>query len=421
MKTFKIHNGDCLKVLKDYPDNYFDCVITDPPYHLTSIVNRYKNTSLNDDNKTGKRAKNKSDGYARFSKGFMGKSWDGGDIAFRIKTWRKIFKKMKPGAYLAAFGGTRTYHRMTVAIEDAGFEIRDSIMYLYGSGMPKSQNVSKFIDKKLGKKRKVIGKVKISGYAPLNVKYGAQNRNVFEFDKVDDKPISKEAKKYNNFGTGLKPAFEPIVLARKPFNTTVADNVLKYGTGAMNIDACRIPLGDKIKSNKPIKTHKSGLPILESAGRWPANVIHDGSSVILKEFAKSGIKKTNYAGKTKISKSVALGDLGPENKITLYNDQGTVARYFYSAKANKHDRQGSKHPTIKPINLITYLVKLLNPPGGIVCDPFAGSGTLLPAIYRANKELNTKMKGVLIEKELEYYKDIKRRRKLIKQSKNKGT
>lgn len=379
--TCSINHGDCREVLQICADAgmMFDACVTDPPYHLTSIVKRFGS-------KTAAPAKFGTDGaFARASKGFMGQEWDGGDVAFQPETWNAVLNVMKPGAYLLAFGGTRTYHRLACAIEDGGFEIRDTVMYLYGSGFPKSQNVSKEIDKKLGEKRKVVGRQKIRDYSILNVKHGSQKRNVVEFDIVDEKPISKQAKEFFGWGSALKPAFEPIIVARKPLEGTLANNVLKYGVGGINIDACRVPLPKDDALHEGVKHSGTamntgiadtnwGFKTVDrkpGLGRWPANLIHDGSEEVTSDF-------------------------------------GSAARFFYCAKANKADRAGSTHPTVKPLALIRYLCRLITPPNGLILDPFAGSGTTGQAAHEEG------FNSYLIEQSEEYIKHIKARMDTLK-------
>jgi hypothetical protein len=242
--------GDCRDVLAEMPSNMFHACVTDPPYHLTSIVKRFGkegsapakafgNSNMHDKTFVNPNAKQ----YVRLTKGFMGKQWDGGDIAFRPETWEQVLRILKPGGHLLAFSGTRTYHRMACAIEDAGFEVRDCISWLYGSGFPKSHDVSKAIDKRLGADREVIG---VNKSAIRNKK----RDTVWTGDVWGDNgatitaPATALAAQWSGWGTALKPALEPICLARKPLVGTVAENVLEHGTGALNIDGCRIGTGE---------------------------------------------------------------------------------------------------------------------------------------------------------------------------------
>jgi DNA modification methylase len=351
-----------------------DSIVTDPPYHLTSIVKRFGAA-------TAAPAKDRDGAYARQSRGFMGKQWDGGDIAFQASTWRLAFDLLKPGGHLLAFSGTRTYHRMACAIEDAGFEIRDQIGWAYGSGFPKSHDVSKAIDKAAGAAREVVG-------VSQNWRDSKRDREKDNRMEVRGEnaglvtaPATDAARQWQGWGTSLKPAWEPIVVARKPLIGTVAENVLAHGTGALNIDGCRIGTevvgwgGAKGGSDDPSQSQGRNYRLGEGearpiAGRWPANLIHDGSEEVLRCF--------------------------PEI-------EESAARFFYTPKADAGDRLGSKHPTVKPVDLMAYLCRLVTPPGGLVLDPFAGSGTTGMACLREG------FRAILIEREAEYIADIKRR------------
>tara|TARA_B100001964_G_scaffold245115_1_gene330018 strand:+ start:1295 stop:2131 length:837 start_codon:yes stop_codon:yes gene_type:complete len=268
-----IINKDCIKQLKSLPDGIFDSCVTDPPYHLASIVKRFgpgQKPINNRDTKMG------IDGpYHKIARGFMGQTWDGGDIAFKTEIWKEVFRVLKPGSVLLAFAATRNYHRLAVAIEDSGFEIFDMINWIYGSGFPKRKNL-------------------------------------------------------------LKPAHEPIVVARKGVNKE------------LNLDECRVPSIDIDNTNQNEK------------GRYPANVIHDG----------------------------------------LEEDW---SKYFYCSKASKKEKEDTTHPSVKPINLIRYLIKLVTRKKGTVLDPFAGTGTTGEAAILEGR------KYYLIEKNKKYFKDIKNR------------
>jgi len=327
--------------MKELEDNSVDSIVTDPPYGLS----------------------------------FMGKKWDY-DVP-SVEIWKECLRVLKPGGYLLSFAGTRTQHRMCVNIEDAGFEIRDMIAWVYGSGFPKSHNIGKAVDKLQGNEREITGQDQ-SG-SKRNCMAGD-----FEGGKYD---LTKGNSPYEGWGTALKPALEPITVARKPFNGTVANNVLKWGTGGINIDGCRV--GSEI-----LKEHKSGnIPndrgkwglkegykMPERQGRFPANLIHDGSDEVVGLFpdTKSGGK----AGKTYVNKTgkenwnVSFGaDIDKPTGVNI-SDSGSAARFFYCAKASKSERnEGNNHPTVKPIKLMQYLVRLVTPKGGTVLDPFMGSGT----------------------------------------------
>ncbi|MGI9143255.1 MAG: DNA-methyltransferase [Fluviibacter sp.] len=343
----KLIKGDCLQVLKTVPDNSVDSVVTDPPYEL----------------------------------GFMGKKWDSTGIAYNVSMWAECLRVLKPGGHLLAFSGSRTYHRMTVAIEDAGFEVRDQIMWVYGSGFPKSLNL-----------------------------------------KGD----------WQGWGTALKPAHEPICVARKPLIGTVAENVLNYGTGALNIDGCRVATDENLNGGayanerqesasewaKSGSLHKTtGQEFVQPAGRWPANFIHDGSEDVVSLFphSKSGVMKigTKRAAQDGFG-SVCYGTYGGnDTSVDIQQSEGSAARFFYCAKASKKDRdagldgferrvinvteghgrgdvntskgdgtgirenrpRANIHPTVKPTDLMRYLCRLVTPPGGVVLDPFMGSGS----------------------------------------------
>ena len=366
-----------------------DAIVTDPPYHLTSIVKRF-GQSDSAPAKVGA-----TGAYKRHSTGFMGKKWDGGDIAFQPETWRLCFDLLKPGAHMMVMGGTRTYHRMACAVEDAGFEIRDTIMWLYGSGFPKSHDVSKGIDKAAGtlgsfgapKSDAHAGWIKRGKMRGIDGHDGYQrpwmnNQNAVDRNARQYLPATNAAKQWQGWGTALKPACEPIVLARKPLSEkSIAANVLRHGTGGVNVDECRIALAGDYKSKSNGRPSLTGLADNydpnsanepDTVGRWPANVIHDGSDEVAEAFGGAG-------------------------------EFTSAARFFYSAKADKADRLGSKHPTVKPVDLIAYLCRLITPIGGTVLDPFAGSGTTGMACLREGFEC------VLIEREAEYVVDIKTR------------
>lgn len=373
-----LHAGDCLEVLATLAENSIDAVVTDPPYEL----------------------------------GFMGKSWDASGIAFCPDTWRLVWRVLKPGGHMVAFGAPKNYHRLACAIEDAGFEIRDSLMWVFGSGFPKSRDISKDLDKKAGAEREIVGTLKAPGMAKSNVEQGAQGRSVYEFSEYSKEAITDEAKEWAGWGTALKPAYEPIVLARKPLSEgTVAANVLRWGTGALNIDATRVETRDRLQASASEGTpfdcaYQNGTGRKyqqDGTGRWPANLCHDGSQGVLDLFphTKSKGHFPNIQNKHDASSfSVAKGKIAPERRL---EDEGSAARFFYCAKAGKQDRAGSKHPTVKPINLMRWLVRMVTPPGGTVLDPFAGSGTTGLAAHLEGFEVQ------LIEREAEYQADIRSR------------
>lgn len=630
-----LHCGDCLNVLATLPEASVDSVVCDPPYHLTSIVNRYSKTSMEREGSNEKRARERSDAMGRLVGGFMGKLWDGGDIAARIETWEAVLRVLKPGGHLIAFSGTRTYHRMVCAIEDAGFEIRDQIGWCFGSGFPKSHDVSKGIDRQAGAQRDKIAigapvKRMIPG-ADQNADGSWTKDNGRVYQPGKELPATAEAEQWNGWGTALKPAWEPIVLARKPLTTnpvavrdivecelrargvegviawtssaknaarssrlnssnrtqapetgetsarhvgasetactdeqiphctgpgstngspptvsergncaaaqtassrrksslpmgqsapaaeresphssplttsaevapstesssikrsmlicddegsqkgsksfagiatgltdsravahisrnsdgtfewpddlpihvparslTVAENVLQHGTGAINVDGCRVETSESLNGGayaqngarvamagdertgaalgmfQPGKTTEKEFA--QPVGRWPANIVHDGSEEVLAAFpdTQSGVLA---AGTIRSTDNQIYGkDLrragDPATFRDAGGDSGSAARFFYTAKADAEDRLGSKHPTVKPLDLMQWLVRLVTPRKGIVLDPFAGTGTTGEAAWREG------MNAILIEREEEYQADIARRMDLATQ------
>jgi site-specific DNA-methyltransferase (adenine-specific) len=382
-----LRNGDCIEQMRQLPANSVDSIVTDPPYEL----------------------------------GFMGKSWDSTGIAYSVKMWDEALRVLKPGGHLLAFSGSRTYHRMAVAIEDAGFEIRDQIMWVYGSGFPKSMDVSKAIDKQAGVEREVVGE-KIS---PDGIPYSARivnksgpqvGGNAYgDFQGGGNQltaPTTNKAKQWAGWGTALKPAHEPIVLARKPLIGTVATNVIIHGTGALNIDGSRV--GDEntqrlVGKGKGWTIDTSNAVTKEgiygsTEGRWPANFIHDGSDEVVELFPETKPSKANPRNNSDF-KSVSKGKETAHTTLGHNDNGGSAARFFYCAKASKKDRnegldgflekrpdnrsetgmgtftekgvakQSNHHPTVKPTELMRYLVRLVTPPEGTVLDPFMGSGS----------------------------------------------
>ncbi len=345
----RVFLGDCREVLRGLPDNSVDSVVTDPPYEL----------------------------------GFMGKKWDSSGIAYDVNLWMDCLRVLKPGGHILAFGGSRTWHRLAVAIEDAGFEIRDNIAWIYGSGFPKSLDVSKAIDKRAGAEREVVGK-DIAGNG-----LGLLDRNSTiggEFDLTV--AATNEAKQWQGWGTALKPAFEPVVVGRKPLVGTVAENVLAWGVGGLNIDGSRIagdvPSVPQPKTGGGIFSGKGGRNgELSSApqGRWPANVILDEVTAGLLDEQSGNVKGQVGMTKTKGGHRFIEGDTETVQKFDYSKtDSGGASRFFYVAKACKRDRnegleEGNGHPTVKPTQLMRYLIKLVTPPGGTVLDPFTGSGS----------------------------------------------
>lgn len=355
-----LYLGDSLAILPTIAAASVDSVVCDPPYEL----------------------------------GFMGKAWDASGIAYNAGLWREVCRVLKPGGYLLAFGGTRTYHRMTCAIEDAGFEIRDCIQWLYGSGFPKSLDVSKAIDNAAGAEREVVGTRTKRGMGGSNTfaqdAWTQSQRGMIELDITA--PATPDAERWQGWGTALKPANEPIVVARKPLVGTVAANVLKHGTGAINVDACRVATadGDAVltferhageRSRENYRTGTCGERSESTVGRWPANVIHDGSDEVLAEFAKAGERKST-GGLNPVATETTIGTFCETKHRPFFNygDSGSAARFFYCAKAGRSERgAGNRHPTVKPLALARYLVRLVTPPGGVILTPFLGSGTEIVA------------------------------------------
>lgn len=370
--SYKLYNGDMLDMLQVIEPESIDAIVCDPPYEL----------------------------------GFMNKSWDSTGIAFKKETWENCLKVLKPGGYLLAFGGSRTYHRIACAIEDAGFEIRDCVMYLYGTGFPKSMDIGLAIGKKNG---------------------ASQNE-------------------WQGWGTCLKPAYEPIIVARKPFKGSVVDNIIKYRVGGLNIDECRILTNDNLARINKTDNGMFGIGIgnnnaqkckelgIEYGGRFPSNVITDGSEEVAK-----GMPNT-----TSTPRTPTTGGTGGIGKVTNFqrgsetsnfNDSGSAMRYFYSAKASKKDRdegldafelkkttdgciranvetarkfgansalRKNIHPTCKPTELMQYLVRLVSPKGATILDPFMGSGSTGKAVMFENRERDANYKFIGIELTDEY-------------------
>jgi site-specific DNA-methyltransferase (adenine-specific) len=430
--TATVLHGDCLEVMRGMPEASVDAVCTDPPYHLTSIVKRFGK-----ENSAPAKSNGATGVYGRAAAGFMGQSWDGGNIAADPATWAEVYRVLKPGGHLVAFGGSRTFHRMACAIEDAGFEIRDQIMWLYGSGFPKSHDVSKAIDKAAGAEREVVG---------VNPTYRALQDNASAYNLRRNPhltvPATDAGREWAGWGTALKPAHEPIVLARKPLaEPTVAAQVLATGTGALNIDGCRVGASKNVPASGSgsRNVYGSGLGadregtsgFNPTIGRWPANVAHDGSDEVLEAFSAFGWRRSGEpVGERGRGGIWAPGNgkpCGPQ-----YGDSGTAARFFYCAKASRaerdagldelprrenanwpqsldgNDKRGARprsntHPTVKPVALMAWLVRLVTPPGGLVLDPFGGSGSTAVACIREGFDC------VLIEREAEYVEIARRR------------
>lgn len=392
MNNFELHLGDCLDTLKTLPDNSVDSIVTDPPYGLS----------------------------------FMGKKWDY-DVP-SVEIWTECLRVLKPGGHLLAFAGTRTQHRMAVRIEDAGFEIRDMIAWVYGTGFPKSLDVSKAIDKAAGAEREVVGvRSDFAAKAGFSKRPNTANAGGYVNPQTAGQitaPSTEDAKQWQGWGTALKPALEPITVARKPLIGTVAENVLEHGTGALNIDGCRVagevpsvPMAEWTRSGTTGSTDQRNGEMSKphSAGRWPANLIHDGSDEVLDIFPDS-----DGSGQARTLKRGQRDDegWGMSDEPGSLRDAGTgsAARFFYCAKASKKDRdegledfedkatafgnqaqaelkrgnlnhddgnsgmnkvkmRKNTHPTVKPTDLMRYLCRLVTPTGGVILDPFMGSGS----------------------------------------------
>lgn len=344
--AFNLHLGDCITSMRGMPDASVDSIVTDPPYELTQAKRTkpapFVEGSPYSRHRVGVNGDNKPVG------GFMGHEWDGSGIAFSVEMWAEALRVLKPGGHLLAFSGSRTYHRMVCAIEDAGFEIRDQIQWIFGSGFPKSRNISADMD-------------------------------------------GSDAEQWQGWGTALKPAHEPICVARKPLakGCTVAANVLAHGTGAINVDGCRV--GDEVRYNAPAGNVAGGNSLNMSAvgmpqdaegrtavGRWPANLIHDGSDEVLAAFPQAAGQQGDLkeTGRDRPS-SGRFGDMPPPRPhVARIEADKSAARFFYAAKTSKSDRGADNiHPTVKPTDLMRYLCRLVTPPGGLVLDPFTGSGS----------------------------------------------
>jgi site-specific DNA-methyltransferase (adenine-specific) len=386
--------GDCIDKLKELDDNSVDSIVTDPPYGLS----------------------------------FMGKKWDY-DVPSQ-EIWEECYRVLKPGGHLLSFAGSRTYHRMAVRVEDAGFEIRDQIMWIYGSGFPKSMNIGKGIDKKFGAEREVIGTTKGKGGENLNKlsregkgdsddangvgAYGIGAKQI-TIDIPITAPATDEAKEWEGWGTALKPAHEPIVMARKPLSEkTVVDNVLEWGTGGINIDESRIGYRNEAdeKSSIPrsntVNEKNSMFGINgetyehNTQGRFPANTIFDEEAGKILDDQTGITKSGDFTQKGQSSNTEQPGGWKTSNReFKVYKgDSGGASRFFYCPKTSKTDRNegvdGNVHPTVKPTDLMLYLIRLVTPKGGTTLDPFMGSGSTGKAAVRGGFDF------VGIEREEEY-------------------
>jgi len=427
-ETYTIYNGSMLDMLQVIEPNSIDAIVTDPPYELN----------------------------------FMNKGWDNTGIAFNPNTWKKCYEVLKPGGYLLAFGGSRTFHRIAVAIEDAGFEIRDTIMWIYGSGFPKSMNISKAIEAKekygnsgTRNKRKIEQDCDSEEFVVKQPNNGILGE-IIETTRKEYIPSHDLAKQWQGWGTALKPAYEPIIVARKPIEGTVAENVMKWGVGGLNIDECRVetfegeltPRNNK-KGQNGVFNSSGGYVEPNANGRFPANVIHDGSEEVEGLFPQEAgggsgtydFTKTSQENTTYIITNIKSGH--------HFGDSGSAARFFYTAKASKKDRdegleafeateghakgngldrvcefcgtpqlkaelckcpvkswiakpKKNTHPTVKPCELMQYLVRLVAPKGATILDPFMGSGSTGKAVMFENRERNADYKFIGIDLEEKY-------------------
>lgn len=400
--------GDNREALRCLPPNSVDSVVTDPPYGLGEPPDPLEML----------RAWMTEGHLDVRGRGFMGRGWDA--FVPQPATWREVFRVLKPGGHVVAFFGTRTYDLGVLAIRLAGFEIRDQLAWIYGSGFPKSHDVSKGIDKALGYERSKVrhrARPATSGTMagssdtrPWIVK----SRESGFHEAASGEAASDEAAGWQGWGTALKTAWEPIVFARKPLVGSVAANVLAHGTGALNIDGCRVgsdlrsrsrSTGEKISENTSMA---GGNYAREFAGvvegRWPANIVHDGSDEVVSLFpyTKSGKPGTMRLG-VNTSSAYGVESRGHGTLMTGFGDEGSAARFFYCAKATTADRAGSEHPTVKPVALMRWLCRLVTPPGGTLLDPFAGSGTTGEAARLEGFD------AVLMEREPQFIADIERR------------
>ena len=440
-----------MDVMRTMPDNSIDSVITDPPYGLAFMGVAWD--TFGDGRKGGSRTNATFDqvggNHHPTCAVDQARTRKSENVKFQERmtpVFVEALRVAKPGAHLLCFGGTRTFHRMACAIEDAGWEIRDCIMWVYGSGFPKSMDVAKAIDKASGYVGEVIGERTVD----VGMQGGHMHAGRKQQQQQQVHALSEQAQEWQGWGTCLKPAWEPIIVARKPLDGTVANNVLKWGVGAMNIDACRVPTEDNLNGGTYSKNAteydatsyapKNGIgEYKQPPGRFPANLVHDGSQMVLDLFPQSkgqqgdvtgnepshpadGVCYGEYNGRHTFAKRGDTGSAarffntfrdGEDSAERTYADRGatdfaakpgmrrasadTPARFFYCAKASKKDRgEGNTHPTVKPTALMEWLVKLVTREGGVVLDPFMGSGTTGVACANLNRRF------VGIEREWQY-------------------
>lgn len=419
-KPYLLLNDDCLNALKKIPENSIHAVCTDPPYGLSKqpdiaeVMQHWIN----------------GDTYEHKSNGFMGKSWD--SFVPGPEYWREVYRVLKPGGHAVVFAGSRTQDLMSIALRFAGFEIRETIMWVYGSGMPKSLAVDKAIDKSFGAEREVVGVRKHPTLKDTS-KIDRQGNHQFNgANTIKDEweltaPATDQAKQWQGWGTALKPAYEPIILVRKPLEGTVAQNVLKWGVGGINIDECRVELANEADKAQFEFNHAVGTRLPEEyadkklglheggwmqqvgekempTGRWPGNLAHDGSDEVVEMFPDSK-GQSGYVNDSKRTTKNCYGDPADNGKkYEPRGDSGSAARFFYSSKATKKDRgEGNTHPTVKPVRLMEWLVKMITPKNGKCLDPFMGSGSTGIAC------MNTGRKFIGIEMDAEYFEMAKKR------------
>jgi DNA modification methylase len=454
---YQIHHGDCREVMAKLDAESVDSIVSDPPYGLSFMGKEWdsfkegdiamrRNPQMDAVNTGASRQGGRQRACADYQKR------QARDMLAFQEAMNAVFlealRVAKPGAHLLAFGGTRTYHRLACAIEDAGWEIRDCVMWVYGSGFPKSHDVSKAIDKAAGAEREVVGsKLGQPGYSLTDGKGGLYGGGFGANGTGDGEcritaPATDAARQWSGWGTALKPAYEPVIVARKPLCGTVAENVLKHGTGGINVDGCRVGTestvrarGDSVSSAGWASVNRSPVGGSES-GRWPANVIHDGSDEVVGLFPQTTSGALNRAN---ITASNGIYGAAPKERTGEYEpDSGSAARFFYCAKASKADRdegcegleereaadfdrrpsgdfaermnrdrpeviRRNHHPTVKPTALMRYLCRLVTPPGGVVLDPFTGSGSTGKAAILEG------FRFIGIEREAEYVEIAKAR------------
>ena len=422
-ENYKLYNGNMLNMMEIIEPNSIDAIVTDPPYELN----------------------------------FMNKSWDNSGIAFQKETWRKCHDALKSGGYMLVFGGSRTFHRIACAIEDAGFEIRDTIMWLYGSGFPKSMDISKQIDKRGGKSTSWFGeylknvlkernmtqsdlskhflsknggitgcvhnwvegknmptvkqfnkiceildlpfeKMKEAEREVIGKKEYTDNKNIMSVSNYNGErihlditiPSTDLAKQWDGWGTNLKPSFEPIIVARKPLNDSLVNNIIENGVGGINIDECRVELNGDKNTRGGCKTREDNISHL----KFRANQVN---------------KEDNSKGRFPSNTILTYDDSDFDEVCGGLGDEGSASRYFYCAKTSKRDRNEGLssnnkniHPTVKPTSLMQYLIRLVTPKGGTVLDPFNGSGSTGKACMYENADRNANYKYIGVELTEEY-------------------